>query len=615
DDPRWRSSGVKRQKQNKATASRIEHAVITTTPVSIKVLSEKIGKSATEIIRTLFILGIQKTINESIDFETAELVTSELYGDTPITLEYKPIATFEEELKTRLNQQAEEDVDHLETRPPIVTIMGHVDHGKTSLLDRIRKANVQSGEAGGITQHIGAYTVSLKGRPITFLDTPGHEAFTAMRARGAQGADVAVLVVAADDGVMPQTLESISHAKLANAHMIVACNKIDRAGANPDRVKNQLVEHDVLIEEWGGKVPFVKVSAKTGEGIEDLLENILTLSDYEILPKANPARPAHGVILEAKLDKALGKTATVLVQNGTLSTGDFIVAGTCTGKVRIMKDDKGRVVKKAGPSTPVVVTGWDDIPEAGDVLDAVDDEKFAKGLADERKIIEDAKALAKSGGAKSIDDLFSGSDANGLKTISLVIKADVQGSLEALKQSLGDLGNDEVEVKIVHGGVGAINESDVSIADSAKAIVIGFNVRPDSIARASAAQKGVDIRFYDVIYNAIEEIENAVHGMLAPVYQENILGEAEVRELFKISGVGTIAGCHVTDGKILRGAKARLFRNGKAVITTEIASLRHEKDDVKEIAKNFDCGIMLLNYQDIKVGDVIEAYEMEQVNG
>ena len=585
----------------------IENAVITTDPVSIKTLSEKIGKSAAEIVKTLFVLGIMKTINDSIDFATAELVADE-FG---IKLEYKPDVTLEDTLTAQLEVDDVEELENLVPRPPVVTIMGHVDHGKTSLLDYIRKSNVTGGEAGGITQHIGAYTVSLKGNPITFLDTPGHEAFTSMRARGAQVTDIAILVVAADDGVMPQTLEAISHAKQANVPIIVAMNKMDRAGASPDRVLSQLAENGVTPEEWGGDTPVVRVSAKTGMGVEDLLEQILVRAEVEEL-RANPDRNARGTIIEAKLDKGLGKIATILVQTGTLHVGDNVVAGTCTGKIRAMIDDKGRKVKKAGPSMPVSVTGWDDVPEAGDRIDVVADEKFARELAEERKL-KLASSQTESTSV-SLNDLFDRISKGELKSVKLIIKADVQGSVEAVKQSLAKLGNEEVNIDIIHAAVGGIKESDVLLAETSGAIIIGFNVRPDSNAKQLAAQKKIDIRFYNIIYNAIEDIEKAVKGMLDPKFREVVLGSAEVRELFKISGVGTIAGCHVVDGKVVRGAQARLIRNGKVEYTGEIASLRHGKDDVKEMAKNFDCGIMLSNFQDVKVDDVIEAFTMERTD-
>lgn len=602
--------GGKNKNSAGGSVSFVEHAVITSDPVPIKVLSEKTGIGASEIISNLFKLGIIKTINESIDFETAELIVGEITKNNPITLELKAETTFEEALSAKLVID-DEDVTKLVPRPPVVTIMGHVDHGKTSLLDYIRKANVAGGEAGGITQHIGAYTISLKGSPITFLDTPGHEAFTSMRARGAQVTDIAVLVVAADDGIMPQTIEAINHARQAEVPIIVAVNKIDKTGANPDQVLHQLTEQGVLPEEWGGETPVVRVSAKTGEGVESLLENILIMAEMREL-KANPDRPARGTIIEARLDKGIGKVATILVQTGTLRIGDNVVAGISTGKIRAMIDDKGKQVRKAGPSTPVSVTGWDEVPEAGDIIDVVADEKFARELAEERKL-----RLATKGddsGSVSLNDLFDKIKKGELKSVKLIIKADVQGSLEAVRQSLSKLGNDEVDIDIVHGAVGAIKESDVNLADTAKAIIIGFNVRPDANAKILAAQKKIDIRYYEIIYNAIEDIEKAVKGMLEPKFKEVVLGTAEIRELFRISGVGVIAGCHVTDGKIVRGAQARLIRNGAVEITSEIASLRHGKDDVKEIAKNFDCGIMLQNYQDVKVGDIIEAFRMEKLD-
>ena len=585
----------------------IENAVITTDPVSIKTLSEKIGKSAAEIVKTLFVLGIMKTINDSIDFATAELVAEEF----KITLEYKPDVTFEDTLTAQLEVDEVEDLDNLVSRPPIITIMGHVDHGKTSLLDYIRKTQVTKGEAGGITQHIGAYTITLNGNPITFLDTPGQEAFTSMRARGAQVTDIAILVVAADDGIMPQTIEAINHAKQAKVPIIVAVNKIDRPGANPDRVLQQLTEHDVTPEQWGGETPVVNVSAKTGQGVEELLEQILVRAEFEEL-RANPNRNARGTIIEAKLDKGLGKIATILVQTGTLHVGDNVVAGICTGKIRAMIDDKGRKVKTAGPSMPVSVTGWDDVPEAGDRIDVVADEKFARELAEERKL-KLASAQQQSTSV-SLNDLFDKISKGELKSVKLIIKADVQGSVEAVKQSLAKLGNDEVTIDIIHSAVGGIKESDVLLAETAGAIIIGFNVRPDTNAKTLAAQKKIDIRFYDIIYNAIEDIEKAVKGLLEPKFREVILGSAEIRRVYKIKGVGTIAGCYVVDGKIARNAKARLIRNGTVEYTGEIASLRHEKDDVKEMARGFECGVTLTNYQDIKEGDVIEAFVMEMQN-
>jgi len=585
----------------------IDHAVITTPTVSVKTLAEKIGKPGAVIIKKLFILDIIKTINDVIDFDTAKLVAGEL----GVELEYKPEKTFEDTLNERILSDEVDDIENLKPRPPIITIMGHVDHGKTTLLDYIRKANVAGGEAGGITQHIGAYTVKLKGQSITFLDTPGHEAFTAMRSRGAQVTDIAVIVVAADDGIMPQTIEAIDHARSANVNLIIAVNKIDKQASDYDRVLQQLSQHDVLTEEWGGDIPVVKVSAKTGEGVEKLLETILLVAEIKEL-KANPNRNAEGTIIEARLDKGKGPIATILVEKGTLKVGDIVVAGTSMGRIRSMADDKGRVVKTAGPSTPVSVTGFEDVPNAGDVIKAVDDEKFAKQLVEERKL----KLMSATEGVAhglSLDEVFSNFKSGLLKELTLIIKADVQGSLEAIKQSLSKLGNEEVKIKIIHGGVGGIKESDVQLAHTTGSIIIGFNVRPDSNAKELAAKEGIDIRCYRIIYEAIDDIEKAVRGMLAPQFKENVLGAAEVRELFRISGVGTIAGCHVTDGKILRSAKVRVIRDGTVVHEGAIASLKHQKDDVKEIAKNFDCGIGIQNFNDIKQGDIIEAYLIEQI--
>jgi len=596
----------KDKKQQSAQTIKIERAVVTTDDIPLKMLSEKLGISAVDITKRLFKEGIMKTVNESIDYDTAALLAAGL----GIELEYKPEKTAEEVL---FEQQADtvEEIESLVPRAPVVTVMGHVDHGKTSLLDYIRKANCAAGEAGGITQHIGAYTVNVHGKGITFIDTPGHEAFTAMRARGAQVTDFVILVVAADDGIMPQTIEAINHAKAANVQIIVAVNKIDRPGANPDRVLQQLTEHDVTPEQWGGETPVVNVSAKTGQGVEELLEQILVRAEFEEL-RANPNRNARGTIIEAKLDKGLGKIATILVQTGTLHVGDNVVAGICTGKIRAMIDDKGRKVKTAGPSMPVSVTGWDDVPEAGDRIDVVADEKFARELAEERKL-KLASAQQQSTSV-SLNDLFDKISKGELKSVKLIIKADVQGSVEAVKQSLAKLGNDEVTIDIIHSAVGGIKESDVLLAETAGAIIIGFNVRPDTNAKTLAAQKKIDIRFYDIIYNAIEDIEKAVKGLLEPKFREVILGSAEIRRVYKIKGVGTIAGCYVVDGKIARNAKARLIRNGTVEYTGEIASLRHEKDDVKEMARGFECGVTLTNYQDIKEGDVIEAFVMEMQN-
>ena len=608
DDSYIKAYGKVKKKKGTTQVTQIviEHAVITQNPVPIKVLSEKIGKTGAEIIRTLFQLGINKTINEDIDFDTAELIASEFN----ITLELKPDQTNEEKLNQIMDELDLADIEKATSRPPIVTIMGHVDHGKTSLLDYIRKSSVTSGEAGGITQHIGAYTVMLDNKPITFLDTPGHEAFTTMRARGAMVTDIAVLVVAEDDGVMPQTIEAINHAKQANVPIIVAVNKMDKPAANPDRILQQLSEHSILPEEWGGDTIVVKVSAKSGIGIPNLLESILILAETREL-KANKDRPAVGSIIEAKMDKGLGKIATVLVQNGTLKVGDFVIAGVATGKIKTMISDKGKNIKSAGPSIPVSVSGWDEVPQAGDNLYVVGEEKFAKQLANERKI--KSATLNETGSKVSLTDLFDKIKSDDLKILKIIIKADVQGSVEALKESLLKLSNEEVEIEVIHSAVGVINESDVNLADTADAIIIGFNVRSDSNATLLAKAKHIEVKYYNVIYNAIEDVEKAIKGMLKPVFTEKLNGIAEVRNIFKISGVGVIAGSHVIDGKIIKNAKARIIRNGKEEYNGSIASLKHEKDDVKEMGKNFDCGIQLLNYQDIKVGDTIECYSLEEV--
>ena len=488
--------------------------------------------------------------------------------------------------------------------------MGHVDHGKTSLLDAIRKTSVASGEAGGITQHIGAYSVLVNGNPVTFLDTPGHEAFTSMRMRGAQITDVAVLVVAADDGVMPQTIEAINHAKAAGVSIVVAANKIDKPTANLDRVRQELSEHDILVEEWGGDVALCPVSAKTGEGIDALLETILLVAEMKEL-KANPNRKAKGTIIEAKLDKGKGPVATVLVQNGTLRQGDNIIAGTVTGRVRAMIDDKGRTVKEAGPSMAVSILGLESVPNAGDNIFAVDQDKLTKLVAEERKNRE-REELIKQSQKVSLDDLFSKISEGDLKTLNIIIKADVQGSAEAVKQSLAKLSNEEVQVSVLHSGVGAISETDVMLADSANAIIIGFNVRPDAKAKALAEKQKVDIKLYRIIYEAIEDIQNAMKGMLAPKFQDVYMGKAEVRETFKITGVGMVAGCYVTDGKIVRNGKLRIYRDDVMICEGNVLQLKRFKDDVKEVAANYECGISIENFNDIKVGDFIESYIVEE---
>lgn len=609
-----KSSGEKdkRKQMQHATQMVITHAVITSENLTIKQLSEKIGKSAPEIIKKLFFeLGIMnKTINDSIDFDTAELIAAE-FG---ITLELKAEKTSEEKLISFHNDDTEDDVANLQPRPPIVTIMGHVDHGKTSILDYIRKANVALGEAGGITQHIGAYTINVphegQMKSITFLDTPGHEAFTSMRARGANITDIVVIVVAADDGIMPQTIEAINHAKAANVPIIVAINKMDKVAANPDRVLQQLADNGLVSEEWMGDIPTVRVSAKTGMNINLILENILTIAEISEF-KANPNRSAKGTIIEAKLDKGKGPMATVLVQNGTLKVGDFVVAGTAIGRIRAMFDDKGRQVSNALPSTPVSILGLQEVPNAGDQMMVVKDEKLSREVAEERKAKEKIEKLQIK--KASLEDVFSRIEEGKLKDLNLILKADVQGSVEAVKQSLLKLSNGEVKVHVVHSGVGAINESDVALADTTNAIIIGFNIRPDSNARAIAEKSGVDIRLYRVIYDAIDDVQKAIKGMLAPTFKEVYLGRAEVRQLYKISSVGTIAGCMVKDGKVTRNAKVRLIRNGVVITETIISSLRRMKDDVKEVLTGFDCGIGLDKYNDIHVDDIIEAYVMEEV--
>ena len=605
DDEYFR--GKRRPKKNQAYRPepiKIEKAYMTAETITVKDLCERIGKPAGEIIKKLLLLGVMATINNELDFDTAQLVCQE-FG---IEFELKLTQTAEDVLQDENFEDAEGD---LEKRAPVVTIMGHVDHGKTSLLDYIRNTRVTASEAGGITQHIGAYTVEIKGERITFLDTPGHEAFTAMRARGAQATDIAILVVAADDGVMPQTIEAINHAKAAGVPTIVAVNKIDKPGANPERVKEQLTEYGLVAEEWGGDTIMVPVSAVTGEGVDTLLEMILLVAEVQNL-RANPHRKARGIIIEARLDKGRGPVATVLIKNGTLNIGDTIVAGTAYGRVRAMVDARGARVKAAGPSDPVEVIGFNDVPDAGDVMSAVDDDRLSRQVAEERKDKLRA-ALVKTQQKATLDDLYSQISAGQIKDLNLIIKADVQGSVEAVKQSLEKLSTEEVRVRAIHGGVGAINESDVILASASNAIIIGFNVRADNTVREFAEREKVDIRLYRVIYNAIEEIESAMKGMLAPKFKEVLLGTAEVRTVFKVTGVGTIAGSYVTDGKIVRNAKARLYRNNVVIQETKIDSLKRFKDDAKEVAAGYECGIGLENYNDVKEQDVIECYQMEEI--
>ena len=584
----------------------IEKAVITTETITVKELSEKIGKPASDIIKKLFLLGMPTTINQEIDFDTCELVAS----DFGIELELKVAKTFEEVLTDSASGETDAD-ELLKTRPPVVTIMGHVDHGKTSLLDAIRNSAVTEGEAGGITQHIGAYTVMCSGRQITFIDTPGHEAFTSMRARGAQVTDIVILVVAADDGIMPQTIEAINHAKAAGVPIIVAVNKMDKPDANPDRVKQQLTEYELVSEEWGGQTIIVPVSAKMQQGLDTLLEMILLQADVLEL-KANPDRLAKGTIIEAKLDKGRGPLATVLVQNGTLRRGDTIVAGTAYGKVRAMTDDKGNAVNEAGPSTPVEVLGFSEVPDAGDILNVAEVDKLSRQVVEERRDKIKAAQL-KSKSKVSLDDLFTQMAADELKDLNIIVKADVQGSVEAVKQALEKLTNEEVRVRCIHGGVGAITGTDIMFASASNAIVIGFNVRPDSGARVMAEKENVDVRLYRVIYNAIDDVKAAMRGMFKPVFKETELGRATVRETFKVTGVGTIAGAYVNDGKITRSAQVRVVRDSVVVHEGKISSLKRFKDDTKEVLTSFECGIGIDGFNDLQEGDVIEAFIVEEV--
>ncbi|KXG75795.1 translation initiation factor IF-2 [Thermotalea metallivorans] len=571
--------------------------------IIVKDLAEKIGKSVSEVMGKLIALGVFATINQEIDFDTAEVIC----GDLGIFVEKEEV---KEEVEFGLEQEEDKPED-LRPRPPVITVMGHVDHGKTSLLDAIRKTNVTAKEAGGITQHIGASEVEVHGNKIVFLDTPGHEAFTSMRARGAKVTDIAVLVVAADDGVMPQTKEAINHAKAANVPIIVAMNKIDKPNINPDRVKQELAENGVLIEEWGGDTICVPVSAKSGEGIENLLEMILLAAEMLEL-KANPKRLASGTVIEAKLDKGRGPVATVLVQNGTLKIGDSIVAGSSYGRVRAMMNDKGKAIKKAGPSTPVEILGLSDVPEAGDLFHAVREDKIARQIVEKRKLKvreENLNATARV----TLEDLFKHIQEGNVKELNIIVKADVQGSVEAVKQSLMKLSNDEVKVKVIHGGVGTITESDIMLASASNAIIIGFNVRPSSTVESLAERENVDLRTYRIIYEAIEDIEAAMKGMLEPEYKEVVLGKTEIRATFKVPGVGTIGGAYVLDGKITRNAKIRLIRDGIVIHEGEISSLKRFKDDVREVAAGYECGVGIANYNDIKEGDIIEAFVIEEV--
>ena len=606
---KFQSSKARSEEQEKMRRLRME--VIKKTPLTVKIpeeivvaeLASRMKKTAAEVIKTLVKNGVMASINETIDFDTAEFVATEL----GCKVEREVTVTIEEKIIDDHVDTAEE----LQPRSPVVVVMGHVDHGKTSLLDAVRKTNVVSGEAGGITQHIGAYTVQINGNPITFLDTPGHAAFTSMRARGAMCTDIAILVVAADDGIMPQTVEAINHAKAAKIPIIVAINKMDKHGANPDRIKQQLTEYDLVPEEWGGDTVICPISAKTGQGIDELLEMVILTSEVQEL-KANPNRAAKGTVIEARLDRTRGPIATLLIQNGTLNQGDVIIAGTAVGRVRVMTNDKGRTVKTAGPSVPVEITGLADVPAPGDEFNAVSDERMARELVEQRRQAE-KDAAAQLNTKITLDNLFAMMQEGEMKDLNLIVKADVQGSAEALKASLLKLSNDEVRVKVIHTGVGAVNESDILLASTANAIIIGFNVRPDAAAQASAQRAKVDVRMYRVIYDAINEIEAALKGMLAPKYQEVVIGHAEVRQTFKVSAIGTIAGCYVKDGKVTRDAQVRVLRDHIVLHQGAVGSLQRFKDSVKEVTAGYECGMSIDRFNDIKEGDVFECFAMEEI--
>ncbi len=570
--------------------------------ITVGELATRLKHTATDVIKKLMGLGVMASINQEIDFDTASLVAEELGAK----VEKEVIVTIEE----RLIDDTDDDDTNLEPRCPVVVVMGHVDHGKTSILDRIRNAHVAAGEAGGITQHIGAYQVNINGQDITFLDTPGHEAFTSMRARGANITDIAILVVAADDGIMPQTVESINHAKAAGVSIIVAINKMDKEGADPDRIKEELTKYDLVCEEWGGDVICVPVSAKTGDGIDELLENVLLVAEVKEL-KANPDRLAKGTVIEARLDKGRGPIATLLVQNGTLHQGDVIIAGTAVGRVRVMTNDKGRTVKSAGPSVPVEITGLAEVPSAGDTFNAVEDERLARELVDQRKH-EQKQEQFNAYRKVTLDNLFSQIAEGEIKELPIIVKADVQGSVEAVKQSLEKLSNNEVRVRVIHGAVGAVKESDVMLANASNAIIVGFNVRPDPVAAENAARDGVDIRLYRIIYDAIEEIGTAMKGMLAPKFRDVEQGRVEVRQVYKISNVGMVAGSYVLNGKVTRGSQVRVVRDGIIIADDKIAGLKRFKEDAKEVAEGYECGISLEKFSDVKEGDIFETYIVEE---
>ena len=603
--------GSKRRQEEQEKMRRLQLEIAKKTPLTVKIpdaigvgeLASRMKKTGAEVVKTLMKNGVMASLSDVIDFDTAAIIAEEL----GCKVEKEVIVTIEE----RLIDTAEDKEEDLEPRAPVVVVMGHVDHGKTSLLDYIRNAHVAAGEAGGITQHIGAYQVNVQGKTITFLDTPGHEAFTAMRARGAMITDVAILVVAADDGIMPQTVESINHAKAANIPIIVAINKMDKPEANPERIKEQLTKYELVPEEWGGETIICPISAKTGEGIDNLLEMVNLTAEMQEL-KANPNRSAHGAVIEARLDKGRGPVATLLVQNGTLKQGDVIIAGTAVGRVRAMTSAKGEKLTEAGPSVPVEIIGMGEVPGAGDDFHAVADERMARELVEQRKH-EQKMAASAPVGKVSLEDLFSQIKQGEMKDLNIIVKADVQGSAEAVKASLEKLSNEEVRVRVIHCAVGAISESDVMLATTSNAIIVGFNVRPDHNAKESAARNNVDMRMYRVIYDCINEIETAMKGMLAPKFKEVELGQAEVRNVFRITGVGMVAGCYVTGGKMQRGAQMRLLRDNIVIYDGAIASLQRFKDSVKEVAQGYECGITFEKFQDIKEGDVIEAYLMEQI--
>ena len=610
-DRRAASLGQKRRAEEQERLRRLQLEVQRKAPIKVSIpdeisvaeLASRLKKTGSEVVKQLMKLGVMASLGQIIDFDTASLVAMEFNAK----IEHEVHLSIEE----RLIDDRADDAGDLKPRDPVAVVMGHVDHGKTSLLDEIRKTNVAAGEAGSITQHIGAHRVDVGGRKITFLDTPGHAAFTSMRARGASVTDIAILVVAADDGIMPQTIEAINHAKAANVPIIVAINKMDKPAANPDRIMQQLTEHSLVPEEWGGDTVVSKISALTGQGVPELLDMVLLVADMQEL-KANPDRAAQGVVIEARLDKSRGPVATLLIQNGTLNSGDLVIAGKALGRVRAMTDDKGRKINSAGPSCPAEVIGLDEVPNAGDKFHVVNDERMARELAEERKQRE---RMASTGSEKkmTLQDLFAQIKEGEIKELPIIIKADVQGSAEALKTSLEKLSNDEVRVKAIHVGVGGINENDVMLASASNAIIVGFNVRPDSNARVQAEQKGIDLRTYRVIYECIDEIQAAIKGLLAPKFKEEFLGTAEVRQVFKITGVGVVAGCMVKEGKVVRSAQVRIVRDGVVIFESGIASLKRFKDDVREVAAGYECGIGIDKFSDVKEGDLIEAFRMVQI--